>query len=139
MTKQIITDTFETLGQTAKQTAGQVVQEPQKMAEAAGKQMIGGQPTPEEQATGGQAVGPVQKAMNKRASQSRLDWLQKELAALRQKKAQEQQAVQTQTEQQKQVVKQLELEKKKQKTPLVVQQAKAKAGTKERKLMGVSG
>lgn len=139
MPKQIVADTFETLGQTVKQIGQQVAGEPQKMTEAAGKQISdGGQPPPEEKVASAQAVSPVQKALNKRATQTRLDYLQQELSVLRQRKTQKQEAVKTQKEQQKQVITQLEIQKKKEE-PLVVSLARQKTGTGERRIKGVSG
>ncbi len=139
MVKQIVADTFETLGQTAKQAGQQMAQEPKKAVESMSGQMAG-----EQAGTGGQAAekkaDPVQQALNRQATQKRLIYLQDELAALRKKRAQEAQATEVaQVQQEKKGIQQLEVEKKKEEVPLAIQQAKAKAGTKERKLMGVSG
>lgn len=140
MPKQIVVDTFETLGQMGKQTGKQIVQIPFKIAEAVPGQ-VGvktAQETGIEQPQGGQTQNPVQQALNKKATERKLTYLQDELRTLRQRKAQgEQQAEQAQV-QQKQDIKQLELEKKKEE-PLAVVQARQKGGTREKKLMGVSG
>ncbi|MDO8551755.1 MAG: hypothetical protein Q7S03_03710 [bacterium] len=134
MANRIATDTFETLGQTVKQVAGQVVQEPGKVVETATTQMEQGvMPAIQK------PKDPVQEALNKEAAKKqtkrRLTVLEDELALLRQRRVQEIKQAEVQEKVQEKQIKQLEVEeKKKEVSPVAV--AKQKGGTGERKKMG---
>jgi hypothetical protein len=142
MANQIITDTFEALGQTAGQAVQQTVQEPGKIAETAGQQAgvinSGGDKGVEHP----QCASPVQQAKNQ-ASQAqakqRLTYLEDEL---RQIQAQAKQELPKQVSgkpgfSEEKAVKQVELEKKEKKElPPVVAVAKNKASAEKRQFGG---
>lgn len=142
MPKQIIGETFEQLGKTAGQTVKQVVQEPGKVAETAAKQ-VGIKPEPGVEQPQGQRPTSAQLAQKREKVKQRLTYLQAELQALQQKQAQElpKQVAGKPGFSEEKAIKQIEIEKEeKKKLPAVVELAKKKAGTAERKgIMGVSG
>lgn len=141
MPKQIISDTFETLGQAAKQVVGQIAQEPVKMAETAAGQTIKPSESSIEQPQSQQGATPAQQAQKKAATVQKLTYLEQELQALQQKKAQEppKQITGQLGFSEEKLIKQIEMEKEKKEEPLVVRLARQKTGTGERKRMGVSG
>ncbi|MFZ5366199.1 MAG: hypothetical protein ACOZBZ_02800 [Patescibacteria group bacterium] len=140
MPRQIIADTFESLGQTAGQTVKQVVQEPGKLAEEAAKQ-VGVKPEPGVEQTG-QGPTPTQIAQRKAQDQRRLSYLERELEAIKRRKAERLPAQVTGKPgfSEEKAIKQIEIEKEeKKKLPPVAELAKKKGGTGERKIMGISG
>ena len=140
MPKQIIGETFEQLGQTAKQAGKQVVKLPGEMAEEAAKQ-AGIKPEPDiEQPV--QGPTPAQLAQKRGKEKQRLVSLQTELKVIQQKKAQElpSQISGKPGFSEEKAIKQIEIEKEeKKKLPPVVELAKKKGGTVERKIMGAGG
>lgn len=142
MANQIITDTFEALGQTAGQAVGQVAQEPGKIVETAAQQAgvinTGGDKGVEQP----QGASPAQQAKNQ-ASQAqakqRLTYLEDEL---RQIQAQAKQELPKQVSgkpgfSEEKAIKQVELEKKEKKElPPVVTAAKSKASAEKRQFGG---
>ncbi len=147
MPKQVIADTFETLGGITKQTVKQVAQIPFKIAETVPSQLTGvgvNQETGIEKPQGGQTQSPAQQALNKKATERKLVYLRDELNQLRQKRAQElpKQVTGQPGFSQEKAIKQLETtkgKKEKEKEPWAISQAKLKGGTGERKRMGSSG
>lgn len=134
MPKQIITDTFETLGQAARQSGKQVVGIPFKIAETAASQ-IGvkpQEPSPDQPLTS--VSGQAQQAQKKAFETQKLTYLSQELQKIKQRQAQEPGFSPPNEEN---VIKQLEEEKKKEPLPIV--QAKRGGGTGERRIKGVSG
>jgi transcriptional regulator of acetoin/glycerol metabolism len=148
MANQIITDTFEALGQTAGQTVQQIAQEPGKMAEKAAQQ-VGVINTGRDQGVEQpQGASPVQQAKNQ-ASQAkakqRLTYLEDEL---RQIQAQAKQELPKQITgkpgySEENLIKQVEEDKnpglkkeEKQELPPVVAAAKSKASAEKRQFGG---
>lgn len=142
MVKQIIGETFEQLGQTAGQVVKQAAQEPGKIAETAAGQIGRPGPEPGIEPPQGQRLSSAQKAQKKVEEKRQLTYLQAELGALAQKKAQElpKQVTGKPGFSEEKAIKQLETQKeKKEIEPLVVAQARLKGGTGERRKMGPSG
>lgn len=138
MPKQIVADVLETLGQTVKQTAGQIIQEPGKILETAGKQATAttdpGVEQPQGQANQAQQVKKQQQAKRM------LMAFEAELADIRKQQAQElpKQVTGKPGFSEENVVKQLTTKEQGKLPPLPVRIAKQKGGTGERK-RGVSG
>jgi hypothetical protein len=142
MVKQIIADTFETLGQTAGQAVKQTAQEPIKILEKAGQQ-IGmtsagvnegakqSQPSPEA------GISQAQIQSKNAGVRKRLTYLEEEL---RQIQAQKREELPKQVSgkpgfSEDKMIRQFELEKKKELPPVVVQ-AKNKASAEKRQFGG---
>ncbi len=141
MPKQIIGETFEQLGQTVKQTGKQIVGEPGKVAETAARQ-AGIKPEPGIEQPQGKGLTPAQMAQKREKEKQRLSSLQTELKALQQKQTQElpRQISGKPGFSEEKAIKQIQIEKEeKKKLPPMVELAKKKGGTGERKIMGVSG
>ena len=141
MPKQIIGETFEQLGQTVKQTGKQIVGEPGKVAETAARQ-AGIKPEPGIEQPQGRGLTPAQISQKREKERQKLSYLQAELKALQQKQTQElpKQIAGKPGFSKEQAIKQIKLEEEgKKKLPPVVEMAKKKGGTGERKIMGVSG
>lgn len=142
MVKQIISDTFETIGDTYQQAGKQVVIIPFKAAEEVIKQFVGPRPTVEQNQEKQDNVTPQQNpefAKRKASAARRINELEAEVQAIVQKKAQEipKNVAGKPGFSEENMVKQFETEKKeKDKLPPVVVAAKGKASAEKRQFGG---
>jgi len=140
MPKQVISDIFESLGQTAGATVKQMAQEPKKILETAARQS-GIKPS-EEGNPLQQNLNPEKESKEKQekaakiaAQKRRLAQLRAELQAIQAQKKQElpkQVSGKPGFSEEKAAIKQLQVEKEKKKLPPVVSAAQSKASAEKR-------
>jgi len=130
MVKQIVTDVFETLGQQTGQAVQQVAEESGKLIETASGQ-VGTKPVLTSQEIAARQNKAVEE---KQATARRLNYLEAELNALRQKEEQKEKQVAAKSEEKE--IKQLEIKKEEKKEELPAPIAAVKKKGPERKQLG---